>query len=217
MISVLKQRIFKHYFRARFKNRVRYKANLDNLYFAYGANLSIDRFDRLNMSAESLSTAFIDNHQLDFSLATEYLNKGYAGISPHLGKRVYGQVFKIDSESLKYLDVLEWCGFGAYKREEKEIIVNNKKVKAWVYTAKTPDFNRMPSCQYKNFILNTSRKLNFPEEYITHIESHECSDSFDIDHYFSLRTYSRSRLQNKYLHLIYKVHDYIREYISNKI
>ena len=52
------------------------------------------------MYAEEVGNAFLKDHELGFTLTTEYQDKGYAG-----GK-VPGVLVKMDKLSLKYLDVL---------------------------------------------------------------------------------------------------------------
>lgn len=102
MIAVLKQRAHKHLFKQFTKMRKNQckETELTELYFGYGANLNTERFAKNNMYAEEVGNAFLKDHELGFTLTTEYQDKGYAG-----GK-VPGVLVKMDKLSLKYLDVL---------------------------------------------------------------------------------------------------------------
>lgn len=93
------------------------EAELTEYYFWYGANLNTERFAKNIMFAEEVGNAFLKDHELGFTLAIKDKDKGYSGVEPKAGEKVPGVLLKMDKLSLKYLDVLEWCGFGAYERK----------------------------------------------------------------------------------------------------
>lgn len=219
MIAVLKQRAHKHLFKQLTKMRKNQgkEAELTEFYFGYGANLNTDRFAKNNMFAEEVGSAFLKDHELGFTLATEYKDKGYAGVEPKAGKKVPGVLVKMDKLSLKYLDVLEWCGFGAYERKLLDVECDNQSYKAWVYTVKYPNHNRIPSTLYIQNMVKAAKERNFPKEYIEFLESIEHRAKFEIDHSFSLRTYKQSRKFVKELYPIYKLHDQIRDVVCGLI
>jgi gamma-glutamylcyclotransferase (GGCT)/AIG2-like uncharacterized protein YtfP len=187
------------------------------LYFGYGANLNSNRFAKLNMRFEEIGSALLVNHEIDFSLPTEYKHKSYAGVHEKAGESVPGVLVKLDSLSLRYLDVLEWCGFGAYKRVKEDVSFNGKIYQAWVYKVNWPDHSRYPSKIYLNNMISAAESRSFPKEYIEKLKATEYREEFSIDPYFSLATYSSSRSKNKFLLPIYKVHDKIREKLCSII
>lgn len=219
MIAVLKQRAAKHLAKSRLliRNKKSKDVTLTEYYFGYGANLDTNRFAKNHMIAKELGIAFLKDHKVLFTLATEYEGKGYAGIHPSIGDEVPGVLVKIDSLSLEYLDKLEWCGFGAYNRVKKTIICNHKEYIAWAYEVASPDYARVPSALYLSNMINAAKNRSFPKNYIHYLESQEYKDTFDIDHSFSLRTYSSSRKFVTQLKPLYKLHDKLREKICEII
>ena len=148
------------------RNKLIKKSEISEYYFGYGANLNTDRFIKNDMRASEIGNGFLNDYQLDISLRTEFINKGYAGVHYKKGSKVPGVLVKIDKFSLKYLDKLEWCGFEAYIREKKDIECNGNTYSAWVYTVKKPDFTRYPSAIYLRNIINAANTRNFPDDYI---------------------------------------------------
>ncbi len=219
MLAVLNQRTQKYLslLKLKIRNRLQSSTELTEYYFGYGANLNIDRFEKNNMKASEVGVASLENHELKFTLATEYLGKSYAGVHESPGKLVPGMLVKIDKLSLEYLDKLEWCGFGAYERVLKEVIVGDESYNAWVYIVKKPDFNRVPSKLYLENMIKAAKSKSFPAEYIEFLESHESKDHFAIDHGFSLRTYSSSRKLVKELKPLYVLHDKLRDKLCGLI
>ncbi len=143
-------------------------------------------------------------------MATEWKDKSYAGVHPKDGEAVPGVLVKIDSLSLMYLDILEWCVFGAYERVLKKVRVGDEVYKAWIYIVKYPDMERVSSTLYLNNMIKGASDREFPKEYIEFLKTHEHRSHFVIDHSFSLLTYRCTRKYIKQLYLFYKVHDYIR-------
>lgn len=219
MIAVLHQRLHKHFTRLvlRIRNNFQNDIQLSEYYFGYGANLNVSRFHNNYMKAQEVGVANLLNHELKFSLATEYKSKSYAGVHYKEKAMVPGVLVKIDKLSLKYLDKLEWCGFGAYKRVKKEVECGSEKIEAWVYEVAKPDFDRMPSTLYLQNMIKAAKVGNFPKEFISFLENHPHKDSFEIDHGFSLLTYSSSRKLVKELKLIYVIHDKLRNKLCDLI
>lgn len=219
MIAVLNQRLQKHIFKKALKVRKKYKKDiqLSEYYFGYGANLDTARFSKNNMCAQEIGSALLKNHELKFTLATEFLCKGYAGVHSKSGCDVPGVLVKIDKLSLSYLDKLEWCGFGAYERVLKEVEFNGEAFKAWVYIVKYPDFNRIPATLYLENMIKAAESKKFPKKYIEYLKNHESKDSFEIDHGFSLRTYKHSRKFVAQLKPVYEFHDKVRDKLCSLI
>jgi len=96
MIAVLKQRTYKHFSKLslRLKNRFSKKTQLTDYYFGYGANLSLSRFTNNFMNAQEIGNASLLDHELEFSLATDWIDKSYAGVHSKKGSIVPGVLFK---------------------------------------------------------------------------------------------------------------------------
>ncbi len=89
------------------KKKLNPDAKKSELYFGYGANLSIDRFMARKINMQEVGNTVLLDHQLRFSLANEYQSKGYAGVHPCTGQQTWGVLYGIDKLSLKLLDALE--------------------------------------------------------------------------------------------------------------
>lgn len=217
MLAVLNQRTHKHFRKVllRLRNKLKKDIELSEYYFGYGANLDTARFSKNNMKAKEVGAAQLLNHELKFSLPTEYLGKSYAGVHGKENSTVPGVLVRIDRLSLFYLDALEWCGFGAYERKLLEVECGGRIYKAWTYLVRYPDFKRLPSKTYLNNMVKASINRNFDEDYIKFLKHHPSKDFFEIDYSFSLWTYRRSRKFTKTLLPFYKLHDHLREKLCN--
>ncbi len=213
MIAVLKQRLHKYYR----KSKLDRNEELTEYYFGYGANLDFNRFRKLGINAQEIGSGRLLSHKINFSLATEYLGKSYAGVHQSDKDFVPGVVVKMSPKSLNYLDSLEWCGFGAYEREMKKIEIGGKIIDCWVYIVKNPDFKRLPSKIYLENMIKAAKKKEFPDSYVAMLEAQAFGEHFPIDHTFSLVTYSSSRPKSKVLRPFLIVHDKLRDKLCSLI
>lgn len=190
----------------------------DQLYFGYGANLSIERFTSRKMNVADLGNAVLKHYKIKFSLANEYKGKGYAGIHSSPGDEVWGVLYSIDSHSLKLLDAMEWAGFGSYERRRVEVFqTSGKKSRCWAYFVKSPRENLFPSKQYVQNMVKAAKERNFPEVFIEFLEKQEYREAFELDHSFSLLFYGRTRPFARQLRGFYRVHDKLREKLCDLI
>lgn len=219
MITVLRQRSLKYFYKSilQTKKILKMRSIQSEYYFGYGANLNSERYSMIGIEPKIYGNAKLLQHNINFSLPTEYLNKSYAGVHFENESEVPGLLIKLDAISLKYLDVLEWCGFGAYKRSLEDIEFCGKTYKAWVYKVSSPDFNRSPSKVYLEKMIETARDRQFDNSYIEKLEKTKYQEYFEIDPYFSLATYSSSRSRSRVLKPFFRVHDIIREKICSLI
>ncbi len=188
------------------------------MYFGYGANLSVDRFTRHQMNVKDLGNAVLAGHEIKFSLANEYKGKGYAGMEINPSAEVWGVLYEIDYLSLRLMDVMEWCGFGAYVR--KKVIVktmNGEERECFGYFVKNPQRGLFPSTSYLANMISSAESRGFPQSYILFLKSHEYREKFDIDHGFSLFFYGRRRPLEKDLLPFYRLHDKLREKLCELI
>lgn len=220
MLSILRQRAVKHFY----LNTIKIKSDFckaserTEFYFGYGANLSIDRFYKRKMNVEEVGNAKLGHHEIRFSLSNEYKNKGYAGVHPKNTEEVWGVLYKMDQLSLKLLDTLEWCGFGAYER--KKVIVttaDQENHECWCYFVKYPKDNLFPSKTYLNNMIKASIDRGFPKIYLDKLKSHEFKEHFPIDHGYSLLFYGQRRILEKKLEPLYRIHDRLREKLCDLI
>ncbi len=219
MLSILRQRLIKKTLQVlvnlRSKSSNPYEQT--EYYFGYGANLSVKRFIDKNMNASEVGKAELKNHQLMFTLANEYKDKGFGGVHKKEDSSVWGVVYKLDRISLRLLDSMEWCGLGAYERKKVTVNLRNsgEVVICWCYFVKNPKFDLYPSKIYLNNIINASQELKFPKTYIDYLKEHKFKESFEIDYGFSLLFYGKRRWFENELRPIYKLHDQLREKLCN--
>ena len=220
MISILRQRTVKHLLQklVKVKSSTLSSPKRSELYFGYGANLSVKRFHDRKMNVQEVGNAVLRNHEIKFSLSNEYMNKGYAGVHEKEGSEVWGVLYEFDLLSIKLLDALEWCGFGAYERKKVKVCLTNGDEKyCWCYFVKSPKFDLVPSKIYLNNIIKAAQERKFPESYSDFLRDHEFKDNFKIDYGFSLLFYGKRRLFEHQLKSIYKTHDKLREKICDII
>lgn len=219
MLSIFRQRFLKHSFQGlvHLKNTLGVESKRKHYYFGYGANLSLSRFTDRGMNVKEVGNACLKDHKISFTLANEYLKKGYAGVDLSSGDEVWGVLYEIDSISLILLDIMEWCGFGTYSREVKNVLVDGKEHEAFCYVVKNPVNGLYPSDMYLSYIIKSSKEREFPSSYIQFLEQFKSYESFELDHSFSLLFYGKKRMGYPALKSIYKVHDRLREKLCDFI
>ncbi len=215
MLPIISQRLLKytHQLFLKFER----KSPVNQLYFAYGANMGTERFLKYNMRFSKIGPAYINDTQLTFNLPCEYQGKGFAGIVPAKKKQVYGVLYRVSYPTLLMLDILEWRIFQFYDRHKKIVFTTHgqQKFYAWSYFVKHPRHNLSPSKGYLNYIIQEAKKNNFPSSYIEEIEQYSSKDSFPLDHEFNLLNPGRPRFAHKRLSFVYKKTDHLREKVAN--
>ena len=93
-------------------------------YIAYGSNLNIEQMADRCPTARVVGTTVLDDYQLVFQRV--------ATIVPHPGAKVPVAIWEIDEECEEALDIYEGYPH-LYRKENKEVVVNGKKVTAMVY------------------------------------------------------------------------------------
>ena len=78
----------------------------------------------------------------------------YADGIPYVVKiprtHIKGEVYEVDEETLRRLDQLEEHP-DVYYREEIEVLLNGKPIKAWIYFYPYPEGEFIPSGDYKDY------------------------------------------------------------------
>ena len=213
MLTIIQHRLLKHGYRAVLKqlNKMPLKKGY-TYYFAYGANLSIDRFKKFSIIAEEIGPACLKNYQLKYNLPCEYLDKGYAGVIPSEEKEVWGTLFKVENKGMTLLDILEWVPFNMYYRTSENVECDGKNYpEVNFYITKYPRDNLFAPTNYHNFILTEAKKRSFPQSYINHLEELSHKSDFKLNPKFNLAAPNKDRFFSDPLRRYYLIHDRIRE------
>lgn len=116
------------------------------------------------------------------------------------------------------MDILEWVYFSFYKRIKVDLIFNDQIVKSvWAYQAMFPEKDRVPSCEYLQFIISKSRENSFPSDYIEVLQSFNCANEFELDCGFRLSNPSRRRFFENRFKSLYLFHDVLREKLAKML
>jgi gamma-glutamylcyclotransferase len=222
MISVLTQRALKFTSMVAVKQRKRILGKKlpppGIFYFAYGANLSPQRFEKYHMNVEPVGVAKLEKYALKFTLPCEYREKGYASVEREPSREVWGFLYKIDRLSLHLLDVMEWAVMNQYRRVLLTVkTTEGKEVQAHTYQARYPREGLFPSDEYKKLIQESARQHGFPIAYIEEIQKVPSRDKFDLDPGFSFLVPNKRRYFEKLLRKPYLWHDKVREIVCEKL
>ena len=186
----------------------------NELYFAYGANLGIERYVENDIPFIDKGSAFKEGYEINFTLPCRYLDMGFANIQEKKGHYAWGRLYQVSKLGITFLDIIERVPFGYYSREE--MVFKNEKgecVKAWCYVACHPQKNLTPPSFYLNYMREKSAIFNFPKDYRDYLESTKSREYFDIDYGFCFSNPKKRRPFVKQLLLFYKAHDFLREFI----
>ena len=184
----------------------------DQLYFAYGANLSEARLRSKYLNVEKVGLAFIKDHEIRFNIPCEYVGQGYAGLGFEVGKTAPGILFRTDRVSLLLLDVMEWVPSNFYRRRKVNVLAGGNVVLAWVYEPCHLRDSLRPSAGYLSFVRKSA------EENAFRVESFDravAGEFLELDHSFNLWNPGRERLLLGRLPRLAVVHDRLREKLAN--
>ena len=108
---------------------------------------------------------------------------------------VLGVLYEMDVEEKPALDHIEGVGHG-YVDQTVSVSMENNMVRAFTYFPSRLDCVVLPFDWYKAFVLLGARQNDFPENYISLIESVECQVDHDIG-----RRNANLEIVNKHLRL----------------
>ncbi len=134
--------------------------------FVYGTLMDPEKAMRIFGRLPKAKIAFLPGYELVFDKI------GERGGNPNVregGNGVWGIVYAVDERDLRKLDLLS----PKYRRKMVEVIVDDRKVKAWVYTAKE-EFRKdglKPERSCVERILRGAKFHKLPKEYIERLES----------------------------------------------
>jgi gamma-glutamylcyclotransferase len=143
------------------------------LYFAYGSNLSSEQMLRRCPDSTPLDTAYLAGYELcfPFSSAT-WGGKGVAGIQPHQDRNVYGVVYQMSEQSLMILDQYEGHPFKYCRKRLKVLTSDNASTDVWIYipmTDRSHDFYH-PSRRYIAAIIRGAMEHSLPSKYLNFLK-----------------------------------------------
>ena len=137
------------------------------LYFAYGSNMSSERFRSRGASAKLVGPAFLKNKRVVFNKLSRD-GSGKANFMESPGDVAWGVLYEIDAQDLDKLDKIE----GGYERVTVQVCRADKNVFeaiAYISTNLTDDPR---ACKwYKEIILSGARENNLPQDYIAYLET----------------------------------------------
>lgn len=176
-------------------------------YFAYGSNLLTKRIKINNGSAIRIANGLLKGHRLDFadsSADEKYYSPTWNGcpatIIPHENSSVIGVIWSIKSEDLTLLDRQEGVEVEIYKpltidiqRMDSGDVISCRTYQL-VHNPSTPldtidrPFERCPSRDYLNVVVNGAIESKFNQEYVDFLKSfkHNGNEAFNKDLVVSL-------------------------------
>ncbi len=139
-------------------------------HFAYGSNMNIDELKKyLNSNIKMIGVGYLDNYIFKYRKIKDRKLSAKGNIEKRRGSRVYGLVFEING-SLEKLHKKEGVFNYTYKIDffNIKLLENKKKVMCFSYIMTKNAINKIgkPSKNYKNNIVKTAIKYDFPLQYI---------------------------------------------------
>ena len=149
------------------------------LYFAYGSNMSVKRFNRRIKSAKLMGNYMLLGHKLKFhKIGKDNSGKCDAYFTGNLEDIVFGVVFDFDIKEKPQLDRVEDLGIGYQQKNIKIVNYRGKILEAYTYYAIKISPKIKPFSWYKQHIIYGAKEANFFEDYLNYIiEYPEISDS----------------------------------------
>ena len=149
-------------------------------YFAYGSNMSSRRIANRIPSALLLGCGRLNGHQLRFhKVSKDGSAKCNVLDTDHPDHFVLGVIYKISPEHKQQLDLLEGLGQG-YETKTVDIKMETGLTQSgFVYFASRIDCSLKPYDWYKQHVLIGANEHDFPESYISKIESVEAMPDKD--------------------------------------
>ena len=140
------------------------------LYFSYGSNMSIKRFQSRVPSARFISTAFLRSHDLRFhKKSDDGSGKCDAYATGNREDIVWGVIFDMDVEEKSVLDEKESLGLGYDEKNVDLTTPAGKSVTAFTYYAIRIAQQLKPYRWYLNHVLVGAEENDLPKEYVERI------------------------------------------------
>ena len=144
----------------------------NNLYFAYGSNLSESQMKERCPNYKTVCKARLDNYELCFpKVAKTWENMGVASIIEKAGSYVEGFVYELTNEDFKRMDEKE----GGYDRKNISVknMSTNESLEVITYIAqKNNEAYNKPSFKYINQIIEGAKAHKLSDNYIESLKRH---------------------------------------------
>ena len=153
------------------------------LYFAYGSNMFSARMKNRASSAVVEDSGLLYEHTLAFHKVGRLDGTGKCD-AHFTGRRedcLMGVLYRIAPDQVKLLDAIEGCGNGYERKDIAVKTFSGNIVTAFTYCGTKINPDLKPFHWYKKHVLAGAKENNFPDEYITLIESVESIDDHDTD------------------------------------
>jgi hypothetical protein len=119
--------------------------------FCYGSNSIKQIKERINESDIQFQKAYLDNHVRIFAgKSIKWDGGGVASVYPLDGKKVYGIAVTLNDDQLQKINKFE----KGYSLIQKNIVIKNKVVNAFLFVKDNIEFSKLPSDSYMNAINN---------------------------------------------------------------
>lgn len=145
------------------------------LYFAYGSNMWLAQMRDRCPGSEVVGVGRLLGHRLAFTRFSKKRSSTVADVVGAPERDVWGAVYRVTSSDLDQLDRDEGVSFGAYRRDQVEIVLAEGGVQvAWTYTVVNKQPERPPARSYQSILVRGARDHGLPVEYIEQLEALEC-------------------------------------------
>jgi gamma-glutamylcyclotransferase (GGCT)/AIG2-like uncharacterized protein YtfP len=130
------------------------------LYFAYGANMRREAFQKLCPGADWLGVARLEGHRVVIAW------HGYASVLPDPASTVWGVLWLVPAACLPTLDVFEGVAEGHYIRDTARVITPaGPRGEAMIYRAPRPDLGP-PVPGYLDEVLAGAKENKLPAAHL---------------------------------------------------
>ncbi|XP_063549170.1 gamma-glutamylcyclotransferase-like [Cydia strobilella] len=146
-------------------------------YFAYGSNLLSNRIHIKNPSAVYYAPAKLPDYRLDFDMQAQTWNGAVATIVPDTNDTVWGNLWLIDTNKMKYLDKQEGVDRKMYFAKNVTVARSDGYeivARAYILTqnpaklrpGQVLPYNRRPSDTYMKVIILGAVESGLPARYV---------------------------------------------------
>lgn len=139
--------------------------DVEQYYFAYGANLDVAEMQRRCPTSTFIGTAVLPQYRFII------FSHGVASVSQDPSRSVYGIVWSVTPQDINALDKFEGVAQGRYARSSVEVqLQDGTTTQALIYLGADATFGT-PRDGYLENIVQNAQQHGFPAEYIEELES----------------------------------------------
>ena len=156
----------------------------EQLYFAYGSNMSWQQMQRRCPDAAFIWRATLEDHTLAFTRDSPSRGCGVAVAVYRRFARLPGVLYSVSATDIATLDRLEGYmpGVDAYRRVHKSVVLHEPpptwpaRVMAQTYVVANPVPHVPPSRSYRALIVQGAELRGLPAEHIAAIKNIVCAE-----------------------------------------